>query len=111
MPGKIRVSALAKELGISNKEAIAKLGEIGEYVKSASSTVEPPVARKLHEAFPDAKPAPAKKAPAKKAASKLNPAKANPHESQAALKDGEAQRPADSAAGTEAPESPPEGRP
>ncbi len=40
MPGKVRVSALAKELGITSKEALAKLGEMGEYVKTASSTVE-----------------------------------------------------------------------
>jgi translation initiation factor IF-2 len=69
--GKARVSALAKELGVSSKEVLAKLTEIGEYVKSASSTVEAPVARKLREAFPDAPAAPAapaKKAPAKKAA-------------------------------------------
>ncbi|MDT4921469.1 MAG: translation initiation factor, partial [Pseudonocardiales bacterium] len=74
MPGKIRVSALAKELGLTSKAAIEKLTEMGEYVKTASSTVEAPVARKLREAFPDAAPAPAKKAPAKKAA----PAAATP---------------------------------
>ncbi|MGI8678519.1 MAG: translation initiation factor IF-2 N-terminal domain-containing protein, partial [Jatrophihabitans sp.] len=70
MPGKIRVSALAKELGIKSKEAVDKLNELGEYVKTASSTVEAPAARKLREAFPNATPAPApaKKAPAKKAA-------------------------------------------
>ena len=69
MPGKTRVSALAKEIGISSKEAIEKLTAMGEYVKTASSTVEAPVARKLREAFPDAKPAaPKKRAPAKKAA-------------------------------------------
>ncbi|WP_375478291.1 translation initiation factor IF-2 [uncultured Jatrophihabitans sp.] len=70
MPGKTRVSALAKEIGISSKEAIETLTSMGEYVKSASSTVEAPVARKLREAFPDAAPAPKKvaKAPAKKAA-------------------------------------------
>jgi translation initiation factor IF-2 len=69
VPGKIRVSALAKELGLTSKAAIEKLTEMGEYVKTASSTVEAPVARKLREAFPDAAPAaPAKKAPAKKAA-------------------------------------------
>jgi len=84
VPGKIRVSALAKELGLTSKEAIEKLTEIGEYVKTASSTVEAPVARKLREAFPDAAPAPAKKAPAKKAAppvaveSPLAPAPAAP---------------------------------
>src|SRR3954471_24428057 len=69
VPGKVRVSALAKELGITSKEALAKLNELGEYVKTASSTVEPPVARRLREAYPDAAPAP-KKAPAKKAAAK-----------------------------------------
>ncbi|MEO9138269.1 MAG: translation initiation factor IF-2 [Jatrophihabitans sp.] len=67
MPGKIRVSALAKELGIKSKEAVDKLNELGEYVKTASSTVEAPAARKLREAYPDAAPAAAKKAPAKKA--------------------------------------------
>ncbi|HEU5265465.1 MAG TPA: translation initiation factor IF-2 N-terminal domain-containing protein, partial [Jatrophihabitans sp.] len=71
MPGKTRVSALAKEIGITSKEAIEKLTEIGEYVKSASSTVEAPVARKLREAFPDA--APAKTAPAKAAAKTAPP--------------------------------------
>jgi len=72
VPGKVRVSALAKELGITSKEALDKFAELGEYVKSASSTVEAPAARKLREAFPNAAPAPekapAKKAPAKKAA-------------------------------------------
>ena len=47
MPGKVRVSALAKELGITSKEALTKLNDLGEYVKTASSTVEAPVARKL----------------------------------------------------------------
>jgi translation initiation factor IF-2 len=70
VPGKIRVSALAKELGMTSKEALAKLGEMGEYVKTASSTVEAPVARRLREANPNVAPAPtpARKAPAKKAA-------------------------------------------
>lgn len=54
--------------------------------------------------------APAKKAPAKKAAPKRRPAKANPHESQVALKDGEAQRPTETTAVAEPPQSPPEGR-
>src|SRR3954469_25544348 len=70
--GKARVSALAKELGVTSKEVLAKLGEMGEYVKSASSTIEAPVERQLRAAFPAAPPAaekaPAKKAPAKKAA-------------------------------------------
>ena len=54
--------------------------------------------------------APAKKAPAKKAATKPRPAKANPHESQA-VKDGEAQRPAETAVSAEPPEPPTEGQP
>jgi translation initiation factor IF-2 len=75
VPGKTRVSALAKEIGITSKEAIEKLTAIGEYVKSASSTVEAPVARKLREAFPDAQPAPApaKRAPAKAASAAAEP--------------------------------------
>jgi putative phosphoserine phosphatase/1-acylglycerol-3-phosphate O-acyltransferase len=59
-----------------------------------------------------AKKAAAKKTPAKKAASKAKPPQANPHESQAALKDGEAQRPAaEAAVSAEPPDSPPRGHP
>jgi len=70
--GKARVSALAKELGVTSKDVLAKLSEFGEYVKGPSSTVEAPVERRLREAFPTPPEgaAPAKKAPAKKAASK-----------------------------------------
>ncbi|MDR4533412.1 translation initiation factor IF-2 [Glutamicibacter sp. PS] len=56
---KPRVHELAKELGISSKEALTKLQDMGEFVRSASSTVEPPVARKLRDAFGGGKPAPA----------------------------------------------------
>ena len=52
MAGKARVHELAKELGLESKVVLAKLKEMGEFVKSASSTVEPPVARKLKEMFP-----------------------------------------------------------
>ena len=71
MAGKARVHELAKELGVTSKDVLAKLNELGEFVKSASSTVEPPVARRLREAFPSEPPkktGAAKKAPAKKAA-------------------------------------------
>ena len=51
-----RVYDIAKELGIETAEALAKLSELGEYVKSGSSTIAPPVANKLRAAFPDAKP-------------------------------------------------------
>ncbi|MFW0121619.1 translation initiation factor IF-2 [Rothia sp. CCM 9419] len=49
---KPRVHEIAKDLGITSKEAVAKLQELGEFVKSASSTVEPPVEKKLRAAFP-----------------------------------------------------------
>ena len=51
---KPRVHQLAKELGITSKEAIGKLQELGEFVKGPSSTVEPPVEKKLRSAFPQA---------------------------------------------------------
>ena len=47
MAGKARVHELAKELGVTSKEVLARLSEQGEFVKSASSTVEAPVARRL----------------------------------------------------------------
>ncbi|MEY3430087.1 MAG: hypothetical protein RJB30_19 [Actinomycetota bacterium] len=72
---KVRVYELAKEIGMESKDVLAKLQEMGEFVRSASSTVEPPVVRKFLEKYPPiAKPAtevkPAKKAAAKKAAPK-----------------------------------------
>jgi len=71
---KVRVYELAKELGLESKELLAKLQEVGEFVRSASSTVEAPVVRKLMDKFPDLVPAEtapkAKKAPAKKVAAK-----------------------------------------
>ena len=68
----VRVYELAKELGIDSKALVTKLGEMGEFVRSPSSTIEAPVVRKVREAFPKteaAAPAPAtpKTAPAKPA--------------------------------------------
>jgi Translation initiation factor IF-2, N-terminal region len=51
--GKARVHTLAKELGVPAKEVLAWLSEHGKFVKSASSTVEAPVARRLRENFDD----------------------------------------------------------
>ena len=57
---KVRVYELAKELGIESKTMMTKLGELGEFVRSASSTIEPPVVRKLRDLYPaGAAPAPA----------------------------------------------------
>ncbi|WP_037075133.1 translation initiation factor IF-2 [Pseudonocardia spinosispora] len=51
MAGKARVHELAKELGVTSKQVLSKLQDLGEYVKSPSSTVEAPVARKLRESM------------------------------------------------------------
>ncbi len=70
-----RVYDVAKELGIDTKVALAKLEELGEYVKSGSSTIAPPIAKKLRAAFPDAKPVEeTKKAAKPKAAAKKSAA-------------------------------------
>ena len=71
---KVRVHELAKQLGMESKEVLAKLQEMGEFVRSASSTVEAPVVRKLIALYPDAKPVEEKK-PVKKAAAKKTSAK------------------------------------
>ncbi|WP_036961145.1 translation initiation factor IF-2 [Pseudoclavibacter soli] len=65
---KPRVHEVAKELGLTSKELLAKLNDMGEFVKGPSSTLEPPVIRKLKEAIPAQKPAEA--AAPKKAAPK-----------------------------------------
>ena len=64
---KVRVYELAKELGVESKVVLAKLAELGEFVRSASSTVEAPVVRKLKDAMP---PAPAAEAKPKRATKK-----------------------------------------
>ncbi|HPZ49321.1 MAG TPA: translation initiation factor IF-2, partial [Propionibacteriaceae bacterium] len=63
---KVRVYELAKELGLESKELLSTLNDMGEFVRSASSTVEAPVVRKLRERFPagGAAPAPAQARPA-----------------------------------------------
>ncbi|HEY9412760.1 MAG TPA: translation initiation factor IF-2 N-terminal domain-containing protein, partial [Jiangellaceae bacterium] len=72
---KVRVHELAKELGVSSKDVLGKLGDLGEYVKSASSTVEAPVVRKLKEAFTSA---PAAKGGSAKRSARPTPAPAEP---------------------------------
>ncbi|MEO7069849.1 MAG: translation initiation factor IF-2 N-terminal domain-containing protein, partial [Nostocoides sp.] len=60
---KVRVSALAKDVGVTSKVLLERLNQMGEYVKSASSTVEAPVVRRYQEKFPvEAAAAPAQKA-------------------------------------------------
>ncbi|WP_277100296.1 translation initiation factor IF-2 [Corynebacterium riegelii] len=85
MPGKLRVHELAKQLGVTSKELLATLKEQGEFVKTASSTIEPPVVKKMkayyeaqsgggEEEAAEGKPAAAKPA-AKPAAAKPTAAK------------------------------------
>jgi translation initiation factor IF-2 len=71
---KVRVHELAKEFGVDSKVVLTKLGELGEYVKTASSTVEPPVAKRLRDAFA-AQTAPAAPAAAPAAVPAKAPAK------------------------------------
>ncbi|GAA2538200.1 hypothetical protein GCM10009860_18640 [Microbacterium mitrae] len=69
MAAKPRVHEIASEFGVDSKHALAKLKELGEFVKSISSTIEPPVARKLRAAL-EAEGAAAAAAPAADAAAK-----------------------------------------
>ncbi|PPF84843.1 translation initiation factor IF-2 [Pseudoclavibacter sp. RFBJ3] len=48
---KPRVHEIASEMGVDSKTALKTLQDMGEFVKSASSSVEPPVARRLREAL------------------------------------------------------------
>ena len=92
-----RVYDIAKELGIETAEALAKLNELGEYVKSGSSTIAPPVANKLRAAYPNAKP--------KEEAPKVEKAPAKPKATKAAAKSAEVTeetKPADPEAPAEA---------
>jgi len=67
---KPRVHEIASELGVDSKIAMAKLKELGEFVKGPSSSIEPPVARKLRAALEaeGAKASAAPAAPAKRPA-------------------------------------------
>lgn len=49
--GKVRVHELAKELGVRGNDLLAHLKAEGEFVKSASSVVNAPVARRVREFY------------------------------------------------------------
>ncbi len=101
---KARVHELAKEFGVPSKDVLAALKDMGEFVKSASSTVEAPVARRLEETHGEAWKKAAEAKAAKKAAKKA-PAK------KAAAADGATTEPAEvpveAAAGPAITEEPP----
>ncbi|MFN8185045.1 MAG: translation initiation factor IF-2 [Candidatus Nanopelagicales bacterium] len=65
---KVRVYELARELGVESKELITKLADMGEFVKSASSTIEAPVVRRLRDTVKAAPPKEKAEPAAKKAA-------------------------------------------
>ncbi|WP_460764986.1 translation initiation factor IF-2 N-terminal domain-containing protein, partial [Mariniluteicoccus flavus] len=46
---KVRVYELAKELGLESKNVLSTLNDMGEFVRSASSTIEAPVVRRLRD--------------------------------------------------------------
>ena len=48
---KVRVYELAKEFGVESKAVMSALEDMGERVRSASSTIEAPVVRRLKERF------------------------------------------------------------
>jgi translation initiation factor IF-2 len=75
---KPRVHEIASELGVDSKVALAKLKELGEFVKSPSSTIEPPVARKLRAALTADGVAPSGAKPAAPARSGAQPGPARP---------------------------------
>jgi translation initiation factor IF-2 len=88
---KTRVHELAKTYGIESKEVLDKLKEMGEFVKSASSTIELPVEMKFKKTYGDAllaakataEPAAPAEAPAEKPAAK----KAAPKKAAASVED------------------------
>ncbi|MGK9148666.1 translation initiation factor IF-2 [Plantibacter flavus] len=77
MAAKPRVHEIASELGVDSKIAMAKLKELGEFVKGPSSSIEPPVARKLRAAL-EAEGAKASPAPAAPAARPATPGAPTP---------------------------------
>ena len=90
-----RVHEFAKEVGVPSKEVIAKLKDMGEFVKSSSSTLNPMVLKKLRAEFPAAAAKPAAKAAAESAAKPApKPAAAKPAAKPAAAPKPAAAKPA-----------------
>ncbi|GEA84709.1 translation initiation factor IF-2 [Cellulomonas gelida] len=108
---KLRVYELAKELGVDSKTIMTKLTDMGEFVRSASSTIEPPVVRKLRDEYPAAggaaqQPAARPATPARPAAPAPAPAAAAPTPAAPARPAPAAQAPAQPAAPAPAPARP-----
>lgn len=90
-----RVHEFAKEVGVPSKEVIAKLKDMGEFVKSSSSTLNPMVLKKLRAEFPAAAAKPAAKAgPAESAAKPAAKPAPKPAAAKPAAKPAAAPKPA-----------------
>ena len=48
---KVRVHELAKKYDVPSKDVLTMLGELGEFVKAPSSTVEPPVVKRFEDKY------------------------------------------------------------
>ncbi len=110
MAAKPRVHEIASELGVDSKIALEKLKEMGEYVKGPSSSIEPPVARRLKAALEAAgaaaSAAPAASAPAKPAAASAAKPGAKPGPKPAPKAPAAPEAPAPAPAPVEAAEAP-----
>lgn len=66
---KLRVHEVAAQLGLDSKVVLRRLREMGQFVKGPSSTIEPPVARRLVDSFvtasqnPSSSPSPVRRRP------------------------------------------------
>jgi translation initiation factor IF-2 len=91
---KQRVYELAKEFGVDSKTVLQQLKDMGEFVKSASSTVEAPVVRKLRAAFPqNSNSAPVQETGKPKPSRASKPASSRQPQDTAVSKPGEQARP------------------
>ncbi len=78
---KVRVHELAKKYDVPSKDVLTMLGELGEFVKAPSSTVEPPVVKRFEDKYGVDLAAKAEAKAAKKAAKKAPAKPAEPVES------------------------------
>jgi len=83
--GKTRVHELAAEFGVTAKDILVLLHQWGEFVKSASSTLEPPLARKVREHYAAQLPRPIAAAEYGNSADVRRPPQADDHGFGAAL--------------------------
>ncbi|HET7684586.1 MAG TPA: translation initiation factor IF-2 [Marmoricola sp.] len=79
---KVRVHELAKQYGVTSKQVLGMLSDLGEFVKAPSSTVEPPVVKRFEDKYGEELKAKAEAAAAKKAAKKAPAKKAAAAEAQ-----------------------------